>query len=847
MIVNQMQEAPNVLILGNPKGFNKPKLMELLRHYRVEGSVPLFYGLPVDERDAKVKKKHFLESLDEVGQILDKFSFEAIVVTDATYFKFMYKDATLMNAIGSAVTTNVAPFSDYPIVPNIPYSLLYFQPQKQKLLEQGNDTLERVLNNTYTDAANMLDDVTVNLIDTLEETKKLLPMLNEQPKLALDIEATGLLLTEQIITIGMAVSDKETYVFATCREYSDEWEAIKEELKKFFIGYTGEQIWYNAMFDVPFILRNLLDIPLIDSTQVSEMVNKWNLTDAMHLNYLLHNGLERHPLGLKDFLMPYYGNYDSGVDQSRLIEYPFATTGTYNGYDTTGTFLAYNKLLPAVEEYGQLDLFNGYYKKALKLLIKVKSSGLVVSRESLDAAEEELQTVIKDAEATLYSSSIIKDFNEDLRYDAAFKYNATHKVKKKTKDDFKDLIFNPGSNLQKANLLINVMDYPVLEKTKTGNPSVGKDVINQYLATEGDPERKEVLSAMLNVAEGNKISGTFLKAFYEQSCIEADGTYRIHGNYKLHGTVSGRLSSSDPNLQNLPSGSAYGKLIKKLFVAPSGFLFASADYNALEDRLLAEETRDPAKVKILTDGYDGHSFNAASYFEAQLKDRGLPYGPNVTKEECDIIKKEAPDLRQDGKQVTFGLAYGATEHSVSHSLGISLDDAKVILNNYWKAYPGVRKYYTKYLMGAKNTKNIVLTPHGLKIRAPELQATDELARAKAERSVQNALIQGLGGQLMVSRLVLMQEAIEEQGYTEDVQIVNTIHDAVYFYIREDAEIIKWVNDVLIGDIMVRDYKENQLIENKAELEIGPNWATQVELVPFCPVEDIEEVLKGLAT
>ena len=162
-------------------------------------------------------------------------------------------------------------------------------------------------------------------------------------------------------------------------------------------------------------------------------------------------------------------------------------------------------------------------------------------------------------------------------------------------------------------------------------------------------EIAKLLKALIELSAVDKILGTFIKAFKEKSILKDDGYYYLHGNFNLGGTVSGRLSSSSPNLQNLPSNSQYGKLIKKCFIAPKGWIFAGADFDSLEDRISALTTKDPNKLKCYIDGFDGHSLRAYAYFPEQF--------PDIinTVDSINSIAKVYPYWRQESKCPTFAL------------------------------------------------------------------------------------------------------------------------------------------------------------------------------------------------
>lgn len=155
----------------------------------------------------------------------------------------------------------------------------------------------------------------------------------------------------------------------------------------------------------------------------------------------------------------------------------------------------------------------------------------------------------------------------------------------------------------------------------TGQPSTGKDTLEKLLKSEDlEPEVRELLISLIGYKDAVKILDTFIPAF-KQAVDAGDGTHRLFGSYHIGGTVSGRLSSSNPNLQNLPAtGSKYAKLIKSCFTAPPGYIMCGLDFSSLEDRISAVTTKDEEKRKIYRDGYDSHSYRAYNYFRDQMTD-----------------------------------------------------------------------------------------------------------------------------------------------------------------------------------------------------------------------------------
>jgi len=850
MIINKVNNAKAVIV-GVPNLINIKNIPKLLLNYNSKLSIDYkqkiaYFQISVAEKTGKHQKANFNADSAKLIEYCENNGIDVIGTTNPEFFKFATGSKHYMKSIGTYLD-GVNDFKGFKIIPILNFYTLLNRPQFIKELNASVEIFDNVISGKYVKETygNKLENINCDVVTSVDVAKdKIEWLIGNADEVALDIETTGFLLgKDRIITIAFAPSTEEGFSIPLCEEYSKDYKEFRDLTKHFFDNFKGKQLWYNAMFDIPYILRDIYEIEPDDKRELNKKLNSFDIYDVMHIKYLCVNGLIRQKLSLKDELFDIYGEYDENIDQSRLLDYDYFDVGLYNIYDVTGTFETFKKYYSKMYEEEQDEIFYEYYKPSLITLIKMKYQGLIVNMDRLDEVEEELSELLEKEYDILNSNQYVIDTVEDIKYNQMFKYNTSHK-KQKTLGDFDDVVFNPNSTQHKRMLLIDNMDYDILETTGTGNPSLGKDILSQYLENEDDEDRKEVLTALIEIGNASKVKNTFLKAFREQSVMDKSGIYRLHGNYKLHGTTSGRLSSSDPNLQNLPSGSKYGKLVKSIFIAPDGYLFCGADYNALEDRVGAEETRDTAKCKIMLDGYDSHSLNTAVYFEDELKERGLPYGKDISIEDSFTIKEKAPDLRQKSKSVTFALAYGGTHFTVMDSLGVTEDEAKNIVENYHELYSGVVKYYNKWVDDTIANKCIGNTPHGLKIRCPELLSNDDTVAEKARRSYTNALIQGLAGQLTVKALNRIQLRIEEEGLIDDVKLFLTIHDAIYVLVKDDTSIIKKANDLIIGE-MIKDYKEDQLVKNKANLDIGYSWDKQEELPNNASEEEIKDILKEL--
>lgn len=404
------------------------------------------------------------------------------------------------------------------------------------------------------------------------------------------------------------------------------------------------------------------------------------------------------------------------------------------------------------------NVFDGIEMPLVPVLAKMERAGMLVDPDRLRNLSEGLATQITEVERSIRNLA-------------------------------GDETFNIGSPMQLSHVLFDVMGLPTkgLKKTKRGYYSTNAKVLSDLARDH------EIVRLILDWREKSKIKSTYLDTL--GPLRRGDG--RVHTTYNQTITATGRLSSSDPNLQNIPTRSELGRTVKTAFSAGEGSVFLAVDYSQIELRLLAHLSGDEHLVRAFNEGEDFHAETAARVF-------GVP------------VSEVTPDLRSRAKAVNFGIVYGQQAYGLSQSLHIPMAEARGMIDRYYEAYPGVRTFLDNVVARAKQT-GYAETMYGRRRHIPELKAKNPQLRGFGERTAMNHPMQGTAADIIKIAMARVSRRLEEEGFA--AHMILQVHDELDFECP--------VDEVERLTAMVRDVMEHVVdlrVPLIAEASTGITWA-----------------------
>jgi DNA polymerase-1 len=483
--------------------------------------------------------------------------------------------------------------------------------------------------------------------------------------------------------------------------------------------------------------------------------------DTMLQSYVL----EAHkPHGLESLAQRHVGrsglSYEEvcgkGVNQIPFAQVTVECATQYSGEDSDMTLDVHRALWPQLEaEPGLRHVYEQIEMPISERLLRIERNGVLIDAALLQRQSQELAQRMMALEREAH--------------------------------ELAGQPFNLGSPKQIGEILFGKLQLPVVKKTASGTPSTDEEVLEKLAADFPLPAK------ILEHRSLSKLKGTYTDKL---PLMVNPGTGRVHTSYGQAVAVTGRLSSNDPNLQNIPIRTPEGRRVREAFIAPPGCVIASADYSQIELRIMAHISEDPGLLRAFGEGMDVHRATASEVF-------GTP---------PDEVSAEQ---RRYAKTINFGLIYGMGAFGLASSLGIETKAARDYIERYFARFAGVKRYMDETRLAAKE-KGYVETLFGRRIYLPEINSPNGPRRSGAERQAINAPMQGTAADLIKLAMIAVQEALDAAG--KQALIVMQVHDELVFEVPQ-AE-IDWIRTEVPRVMASVAQLKVPLV---AEIGFGPNW------------------------
>ena len=588
-----------------------------------------------------------------------------------------------------------------------------------------------------------------------KDLEKWISKIKKADAFAIDTETDSVeIVSANLLGISLSTKENEGCYIPIGHKYEDCPEQLKLDYVTKLLGPVIEKnqdkiVGQNLKFDIPILARHGIEISRF-------------LGDTMLMSYVLNSTATRHGMDrLADFYLNYTTTKYTDVTGTASKQISFAEVKldiatNYAAEDADITLRLFNVLTPLLKEKPiQLKLLRDIEYPLVHVLSRVEQNGAKIDKNKLAKHSEELSKKISE-----FSKQAFKIAGEE---------------------------FNLDSPKQLLEILYEKQGLPVLKKTPKGQPSTNEDTLQRL------SEEYELPRIILKYRTLAKLKSTYTDSLIK---IENPKTERIHTSYQQAVTSTGRLSSTEPNLQNIPIKTAEGRRIREAFIPEKGNVLISADYSQIELRIMAHLSEDKNLTHAFNNDIDVHSSTASEVFGVSIDD--------VTK-----------DQRRSAKAINFGLMYGMSAFGLTRQLGIARDEAQEYLDAYFARYTGVRDYMDNIKAQAKEDK-FVETIMGRRLYLNEINAANGLRRQAAERAAINAPLQGSAADIIKKAMLDIDMLINEE--IRDVKMIMQVHDELVFECPKEAA------DEVMKEIKLRmENTVNLKIPLIAEAEIGDNW------------------------
>ncbi|AUH71206.1 DNA polymerase I [Legionella sainthelensi] len=558
------------------------------------------------------------------------------------------------------------------------------------------------------------------LITTNQQLSHWLNQLEQCDVFCIDTETTSLdIMMAEVVGISLAIEEgKAAYIPFTHTDGSPQLlrEEVLTALKPILENPTIKKIGQNLKYDYS-VLKNH-DITL-----------KGINYDTMLESYVLNSGSGRHDMD--SLALKYLGHktisYEEiagkGVKQLRFDQIPVDKAGAYAAEDADITLQLHHKLYPLIPESVH-NVFANIEMPLVTVLADMERIGVLIDATTLNQHGERLKERIKTLEE-----------------------EALHLAGKP---------FNLNSPKQLQEILFDSHKLPIIAKTPTGQPSTAESVL-QELAYD-----YRLAAVILEYRSLTKLVSTYIDALPKKINPK---TNRVHTSYNQAVTATGRLSSSEPNLQNIPIRSEEGRLIRTAFIAPKDNIILAADYSQIELRIMAHLSQDENLLKAFANGWDVHAATASEIFQIPLEE----------------INNEQ---RRRAKAINFGLIYGMSSFGLAKQIGVERQDAQHYIDTYFQRYPKVLEYMNRTRHQAHH-QGYVETLFGRRLYLPEINARNLMRQKAAERTAINAPMQGTAADIIKNAMICIAKW-QNSHEKPPARMIMQVHDELVFEVNKNA-------------------------------------------------------------
>ena len=601
---------------------------------------------------------------------------------------------------------------------------------KQQLEDLGFSAWLKILNASSSSISNEIDEPVAKseikkeyeTILTQEHFDQWLTQLNQAKLFAFDTETTSLnYMQAEIVGISFAIEEGKAAYVPLAHDYPDapdqlDRDKVLNSLKPLLENPEKNKLGQNLKYDAHVLanygieLKGIQHDTMLESYVFNSTATKHNMDD------LAKKYLELETIHYEDIA-------GKGVKQISFSDIPLEQASPYAAEDADITLRLHTVLTAKLKTHEALEnLYKDIEIPLVPVLSRIERNGVLIDSSMLAVQSLELANHIIAIEQEAH--------------------------------DLAGKVFNLGSPKQIQEILYDQQKLPILKKTPKGQPSTAESVL-QELALE-----YPLPKLLLEFRSMSKLKSTYTDKLPQQV---DDNTGRVHTSYHQAVAATGRLSSSDPNLQNIPIRNAEGRKIRQAFIAPQGYKLVAADYSQIELRIMAHLSADDGLLTAFSNDVDIHSATAAEVFEV-------------------AVDQVTTDLRRSAKAINFGLIYGMSAFGLAQQLGITRSQAKSYIDLYFARYPGVKNYMDTIRELAKE-QGYVETLFGRRLYLPEINSRNAARRKYAERTAINAPMQGTAADIIKVAMINTDKWLQEN--EAENKMIMQVHDELVFEVAED--------------------------------------------------------------